>query len=346
MIWMTWRQLRVPAAVVFGALALAVLALAITGPQLAELARTAGPDFYDRLSADRVKMAVFNGGTILVYAVPALIGVFWGAPLVAREVESGTHRLIWSQSITRTRWMATKLGLIALAAVVASGLISLALTWWTAPIDDAIANSPSDPDLPSASRLLPHLFGARGVVPIGMTVLALAIGVTAGLLIRRTVAAMAVTLAAVVAVQIAAPLLLQPHLLPPERMTTSITPKNLAGLTVDGGPGQELTAVLGLEVGLDSPGAWITENVTLEPDGSVADTLPKWVEGCADIPGRDPAVVTACFARLAEEGYRQRVEYQPASRFWPLQWAETGILLGVAGLLAGFCFWRVRRDLT
>ncbi len=54
----------------------------------------------------------------------------------------------------------------------------------------------------------------------------------------------------------------------------------------------------------------------------------------------------ACFARLADEGYQQRIDYFPASRFWPMQWVETGILLGVAGALAGFCFWRIRRDLT
>ena len=37
---------------------------------------------------------------------------FWGAPLVTRELEAGTHRLVWNQSVTRTRWLATKLGLI------------------------------------------------------------------------------------------------------------------------------------------------------------------------------------------------------------------------------------------
>src|SRR3990170_1245699 len=128
MIWMTWRQLRASAAIVFGALALAAVVLAVTGPQLADLFRVAGEDFFGRLSSDRAKTGVFYAGTALVYAVSAVIGAFWGAPMVAREIEAGTHLLVWNQSITRTRWLATKLGLTALAAA-ASGLIGLALTW-------------------------------------------------------------------------------------------------------------------------------------------------------------------------------------------------------------------------
>ena len=54
-------------------------------------------------------------------ALPALIGLFWGAPLIARELEAGTHRLVWNQSVTRGRWLAVKLGLIGLAAAAATG---------------------------------------------------------------------------------------------------------------------------------------------------------------------------------------------------------------------------------
>ena len=45
-------------------------------------------------------------------------------------------------------------------------------------------------------------------------------------------------------------------------------------------------------------------------------------------------------------GLRQDMTYQPASHFWPLQFAETGIFVAVAVLLAGFCFWWTRRRLT
>jgi hypothetical protein len=80
----------------------------------------------------------------------------------------------------------------------------------------------------------------------------------------------------------------------------------------------------------------------------VLDKYPAWVTDCAPPPGvpQSPQSVAACFTRLADEGYRQRVEYLPASSFWPLQLVETGLLLVVAALVSGFCFWRIRRDLT
>jgi hypothetical protein len=345
MIWLTWRQMRVATLSVFGALGLAAVVLAVTGPQLADLVRDSGESFFDRLGADRLKTAVFTAGTAIVYAVPALVGVFWGAPLVARELETGTHRLVWNQSITRTRWLVTKLGLAALAAATA-GAIGLALTWWTGPIDDAIASGVDSNSFAAVPRLWPDLFGARGVVPIAMAVLALAIGVTAGLVIRRAVPAMAVTLAVVVAIQVATPMLLQQHLLTAERITTTITADNLRGLMISGDPADGPVEVVELHVRIDSPGAWVTDNVTLDPSGAVAETLPEWVEKCGGPPGQETEAGAACYARLADEGYQQRIDYFPASRFWPMQWMEAGILLGVAAVLAGFCFWRIRRDLT
>ena len=132
--------------------------------------------------------------------MPALIGVFWGAPLVARELETGTYRLAWNQSVTRTRWLAVKLGLIGLAAMAAAGLLSLMVTWWSSPIDQALA-ARGPQRAQRRNRFAPLLFGARGIVPIGYAAFAFALGVTVGVLIRRTLPAMATTLAVFVAVR-------------------------------------------------------------------------------------------------------------------------------------------------
>ena len=188
-----------------------------------------------------------------MYALPAVVGVFWGAPMVARELEAGTHRLVWTQSITRTRWLATKLGVTGVGAAVV-GLGGLALTWWCAPIDDAVAQGLSDPGMLSVPRLWPALFSARGVVPLGMTVLALVIGVTAGLLVRRAVAAMAVTLVVVVGVQILLPSVVQPHLMAPEQLTTTITEESLTEFTGRPDPGPDEMVVERMGVSVDSPG--------------------------------------------------------------------------------------------
>jgi hypothetical protein len=345
MIWLTWRQFRVSALVLVGALAMAVVVLGITGPQLADLWLSAGERFFDELADDRGKSAIFFAGTWVVYALPAVVGVFWGAPMIARELEAGTSRLVWTQSITRTRWLATKLGVTGAGAAVV-GLGGLALTWWCAPIDDAVAQGYSDPGMLSVPRLWPQLFSSRGVVPLGMTVLALVIGVTAGLLVRRSIAAMAVTLAAVVAVQLALPLFVQAQLMSPKELTTTITEERLTEFTGRPGIAPDQMVVERIGVSIDSPGAWITSNLTYDSAGKVVEVFPSWVAECAAPPGQQDAETAACFDRLAAEGYRQHVEYHPASRFWTLQVIETGLLLGLALALSGFCFWRIRRDLT
>src|SRR6202042_2486531 len=106
--------------------------------------------FFDQAKADTVLTALYDAGVVVMYAVPALIGVFWGAPLLTREIEAGTFRLAWTQSVTRTRWLAVKLGLIGAAAIATAGLLSLIISWWAAPIDRAaplIGSGPASPPL-------------------------------------------------------------------------------------------------------------------------------------------------------------------------------------------------------
>ena len=105
--------------------------------------------------------------------------MFWGAPLVAREFETGTFRLAWTQGVTRTRWLAVKLGLGGLVSMAVAGLLSLMVTWWSSPLDRVHAN-----------RLTPWSSGCATSSPIGYAAFAFALGVTAGLLFRRMLPAM------------------------------------------------------------------------------------------------------------------------------------------------------------
>jgi hypothetical protein len=349
MIWLTWRQFRAPALILFAALATGIVALAITGPRLSELLAESGQTFFAALDADGVKKTIFTAGTALVYAIPAIVGVFWGAPMIAREVEAGTSRLVWTQSITRSRWLAVKLALTGACAALA-GMTGLAMTWWSAPLDRAIAKGYADHGAFSEPRLWPSLFGARGTVPLGMALLALAIGVTVGMLLRRTVPAMAVTLVLVVALQVVMPMAIQSRLLAPKQIVTAITSDNLQDVQASGAPGPRSTDVTiqAIGIAIDLPGAWIVHNRTTDGAGNVVGPFPAWVTACVPPPGVSATRESreACFTRLKAEGYLQRVDYQPASRFWPLQLIETGILLALAVLLGGFCLWRLRRDLT
>ncbi|TCC40085.1 ABC transporter permease [Kribbella capetownensis] len=346
MIWLTWRQFRVQFLVVASVLAAAAVVLAVTGPGLLDDYHRLADDFIANLGFERLNPVLYNAGQVLLYAVPPVIGAFWGAPLIARELETGTHRLVWSQSVSRWRWLATKVGFTGLAAIGITALLSLAVTWWSDPIDDAInAGQQSNSYLP---RMFPPVFGARGLVPIGYAAFAFALGVAIGLVVRRTVVALAITLAAVILVQVLTPTLIRPHLMAPTETYLTVSLDNIRGfmLTGDGNP----PTVKQIEVASGSVGAWKLSDRTVDKAGNTVGTLPSWVIGCEPGPPNQTAAerpeAAACFQRMADEGYRQHIKYFDADRFWALQWREFGLFLLLALGLTGFSFWRIRRDLS
>jgi hypothetical protein len=330
MIWFTWRQFRTQGWIAVGGLVILAVVLAITGHNLADLYRTNVADCHtgcasavDNFISDArnsIADKVFNYSLAIMYGVPALIGIFWGAPLIARELETGTYRLAFNQSVSRTRWLATKLTTIAAAAMVTVGLLSWAVTAWAHHIDHANAN-----------RIEPLVYGARGIVPIGYAAFAFAVGVTAGMLIRRTVPAMAATLAVYVGAVASMPFV-RAHLLPARHIMLALNPDNIHQISVRPG------GVLSVSGGDAPHGAWVLANQTINSAGHLF-TGPSDPQHCG---GQGPDV---CIQWLGSLGLREDVTYQPASHFWSLQWAETGMFLTVALLLVGFCFWWTRRRL-
>jgi hypothetical protein len=343
MIWLTWRQFRAQAIVAISALATLAIALAVTGPQLASMYGTSGiatcsaksdcgavvSKFISELKADSVYEALFYVGIAVLYAAPVAIGVFWGAPLVTREYEAGTLRLVWNQSVIRTRWLAAKLGLIGLAAIATAGLFSLIVSWWASPIDRAIQAGNSGGTI-GFGRLDPLVFGASGIVPIGYAAFAFALGVTAGVLIRRTVPAMVATLSSFAAVELAWTFWIRAHLITPVRVIAPLgNPANLGLLIVQNGKSMTVRGNWSM------PGAWLISNQSIDQAGHVF-TGPA-TQACL---GNS---ISACNAWLASKHLRQLVTYQPASRFWAFQWSETAIFLALALALAGFCAWWIGR---
>jgi ABC-type transport system involved in multi-copper enzyme maturation permease subunit len=340
-IWLSWRQLRIQAAAAAVGVLAAAIVLAVTGPHLADLTGTV----FDQLTrADRF---LYFAGIVTVAVAPALLGAFWGAPLVARELEGGTQRLVWTQSVTRGRWLASRLGLAVLAAAVAMGVLTLAVTWWASPLDGVQSNTHGS--LPA--RLTPVAFSMRGIVPVAYGVFAVALGVAIGAVLRRSLAAMAITLAVYVFVQIAVPIWVRPHLVPPVRETVTVSTQTLDGIGLRGA-GPNPVAVLTAHTA--DPKDWVIVNRTLDASGRPVNTLPSWFPQCLPGPSEDgpsraavgKSALEGCLSRLSAEGYRQQLVYQPASRFWALQWAETGFFLALSALLAWFSLWWVRRRLT
>jgi ABC-2 family transporter protein len=343
MTWLTWRQFRGQTIAAAAALAILAIALAATGPHLASLYASSGiPDCHAHgdcgTAADNFVSQLRNGtfyevlfylGLGIMFLAPAVMGVFWGAPLITREIEAGTLRLAWSQSITRTRWLAVKLGLLGLAAMATAGLLSLMITWWASPIDRTLAMGGGHAT--AFDRLDPLMFGARGITPIGYAAFAFVLGVTAGVLIRRTLPAMAVTLAVFALVQLVMPLWVRPHLITPVQTTVAVNPQHINGLMMTN---NNTMTVIG---GATEPGAWVLSNQTITPAGQVFTGPPT--AACLSQTNS----FTACQNSLGALHLRQVLTYQPGGRYWALQWYETAIFGVLALALAGFCLWRIRQ---
>ncbi|HEY2278992.1 MAG TPA: ABC transporter permease subunit [Streptosporangiaceae bacterium] len=348
MIWLTWRQARIQAIVMAAILAVFGLALLVTGPHLVTLFRQSSfatchsncsgdaGNFLNQLATTAPYHLIYLLGALLIVLLPAVIGLFWGAPLIARELETGTFRLAWNQTVTRERWLTVKLGVLGLTSMAIAGLLSLILGWWASPIDRAA-------DLQGAggfqSRFFPLDFGTRGIAPIGYAAFAFALGVLVGLMIRRAVPAMGITLAAIIAVQIVFPLVVRPHLISPVRATSIVTAAAIDGLTEN----QNGTNVQVQAQSPDIPGAWVYSSDVLNKAGSTnVSPLPS---SCPGPNGGGNGSPQECFQALAAQHLKQVTVYQPANRYWTFQALEFGIYLTVAILLAWACFWWTRRRL-
>jgi ABC-2 family transporter protein len=341
MIRLSALQFRAQAATAAAALAVFAVILAATGPHLFGLYDSSGiaacqahgnclplaTSFVNKLGG--LYTVIYFTGIGFLLLVPAIIGTFWAAPLLTREFEAGTFQLAWTQSVTRTRWLAAKLGVGALAAMATAGLVSLLLTWWSGPIDTAAPFAKGNSI--TFLRLGYVLFPTRGITPLGYAAFAFALGVTAGVLTRRTVPAMAATLATFLFIQIAWPIWVRPHLIPPARKLVALTAANIPDAELAVGPGGSTILVPSLP---HMTGDWILSTQNITPAGH-----PFNVNTVSACQGNTPQ---ACDNALSSLHLRAVITYQPASRFWILQWYETGIFLAAAVLLAGFCFWSIR----
>ncbi|MEV0239913.1 ABC transporter permease subunit [Streptomyces sp. NPDC050674] len=341
MMWLSWRQFRIQA--LFGAGALAVLAVCMV---------YLGADIRDAYGAYQAKCegsancaearSQFRSAyqnTLLFLAtglalIPAVIGTFWGAPLVARELENGTHRLVWNQSTTRPRWLLNKILLIGLAAVIVTGAAAALLTWAARPFDEVVKE-----------QFDTFVFGARNIAPIGYAAVAFTFGTVVGLLLRKTLPAMAVTLVVFLAFQFFFPNVVRPSLMPPVKATLPMTVEAINGVQNLGSIGGG-SVIGGVRVP-HAPDAWIAETSPLRTADGKTLSASKFND-CLDSPPKTGAGGTfgdtaVC---LAKHNLHVDVQYHPGSRYWSFQWLETAVYLTLSGILTAFGLWRIRRRVS
>ena len=320
MTWLIWRQHRIQAAVGAAVLAAFAVLLVITGLQMAAVFHTS------LLQCEAKGTCRFPAGNVslgsapvdflveFTLAVPALLGMFLGAPLVAREAETGTSQFAWTQSVTRRRWLAVNTGWLLVAAVAWGGAVSALVTWWSGPRNAAYLNA-----------FNPGTFDVQGIAPVAYSVFAMALGIAAGAVIRRSVPALGITLGGYFAVRLAIMGWFRRYYMPP--VTTSY----------------------GLNDNYLPKGAfWLYSQGISTPGGPVAPVNGGPGIGFAGLPVSD--VPAACrigsaqlYSCLNAHGFRAFITYQPASRYWAFQSIESAIFLVLAAAAVAVAFAVVRR---
>ena len=333
MIRFAWLQFRMQVAMTAIALTIIAIGLALTGPNLVHVYDTTVVNCAAHHNCSMATTAFTNTDSpiqvfldLLVLVIPLLIGMFWGAPLVSREFEAGTFRLAWTQGVTRTRWLAVKLALGALASMAAAGLTSLMVIWWSSRLDQVNA-APFDT----------LRFGARDVVPLGYAVFAFVLGVTAGLVFRRVLPAMLTTLVGFVVIREIVSSWVRPHLLAPAHIALPITAST--PVSIDQTATGTISAFESIR-GVSLPNDWVY-SVNIADHAGHAPTTSFLNRACP-LGNYGPVHPAACTARLAAR-FHQLVTYQPGSRYWPMQWYELTLFVGLSLLLGAFCFWWIRR---
>src|SRR3984885_11650077 len=232
MTWLTWRQYRAQGAIAVALLAVAAAAIIADGLRIASqwhsvLVSCAGNSACLQQQGPLVN-GVVSDLPYICLIVPVALGLLCGAPLVAHELEARTSDFTWTQSVTRTRWLAVEAGWLLLAAVVWGGAVSALFTWWSGPINAE-----------SATAFTPGQFDTQGIVPIGYAVFAMSLGIAVGTVARRTLPAIAVVLGGFIGLRLVVANLLRPHYMAAVttyfKVTSTFTPSGQAWVLAAGG---------------------------------------------------------------------------------------------------------------
>jgi ABC-type transport system involved in multi-copper enzyme maturation permease subunit len=288
----------------------------------------------------------FNPLDLLILTIPLILGVFVGVPLIAREYNDKTNLLIWTRSVSRRRWLTTKLLWILVATVLFAGGITALVTWW-ARAGNAI----------SLNRFPTVMFDIQGITPIGYAVFAVSIGIALGAWLKRTMVAIALTMVLVIAAQIVVGNIVRPHYM---------TAHTVTAWTTQLGPGPN-------SMGTPSD-AWVTSTGIVNKQGQTLNwsvppqqciipqnQLPQPTTGMSGGGRHDevrvagpggkgsvvsvnggPAVQGSC---LEKAGYHYINSYQPGYRYWDFQRIELGLYLALSLLPISATYWLVlKRD--
>jgi len=319
MSWLIWRQHRIELLFVLATVCLCSAFLAfehisLVGTYsdlgLGKCTSAASPACSSNLQAFANQFGWLYVGIYWMLLLPAMFGIFIGAPLIAREVESGSYRFVWTQSVTRTRWFLSKVVALIVGAILMTAALSAVISWalWPLTRVEGILL------LPTLNVLTTPLFDLTGAVALAATALALSLGILAGALTRQTVLAMVLTVIVFTAVRIPVASFLRPHFASPVVTTAAVS--------------------LNSDVPVVPNGAWLMKLGFIDGEGQTFDLIGVASARCQPYAA-DPTALQQCFREI---GLRSFAEYQPADRYWLFQGYEAAIyaVLAATALLVAW----------
>ncbi len=300
MTWFLWRQHRAGGIVLAAVLAAFAVAAIVTGIRMADVydaARARCTTGGARCTGDLG--GLFNGDGAIIDAVhltillPVVMGAFLGATLVARETEHGTNVLVWTQGVTRRRWTSRSVTFALVTTFIVAGLTSILVTWWSGTTNSLDGN-----------RFQGAQFDTQNVVPVAHALFAVALGMAAGAVLRRSLPAIAATVGVYVGV----------------RMLVSVYGRPLYAAT------RVMTTPLGETDVVVASGSWTVSRSIVDAAGTSADRIQ--VPTSCVAATRDS--IDSCLGRL---GFREVVRFHPASDYWRFQWTESAFFVALAAVL-------------
>ncbi len=347
MIWFAWRQFRTQAVIAFTLLVALGIAFLVTGPNLLHTYDTQIVGCSARHDCNDVRNSFLSAYPFLQNLLTeseflaVLIGIFWGAPVVAREFDTGTYRLAWTQSASRAQWLTAKMLVGGIASVITAGLFTVMATWWSSPLD-RVRDQPFS------------LFDTRDIAPIGYALFAFALGVALGAVVRRVIPAMVITIAGFAAVRGLFNFVVRPHFVAAMHATYAYVTPSGNGFRIGGNdinPGDwRLSSVVKNAAGKIFPR--LNEGIDFQPNGNGSVTFvgagrcPNKIPAGFGTGGRSgpPKAVQEALDKCVNSFHLHvLVTYIPVSRYWSIQWYELSSYVVLSLILGAFSVWWIRR---
>ncbi len=341
MTWLVWRRYRLTMGVTLAVLVALALWMAWQVHTFDVARQSPGCVFggggcaisSNRFFSLNVEVSLAN---LVLLALPCALGAVFGAPLVASELEHRTNRLVWTQGMSRTRWLLTKWVLLLVALGALMTVLTVVSQWWSGHVTESNLLL----HVIAPGRIGPGYFPITGVVATAYAVFAFSLGTAVGAVVRRTGWAVFATVVLYAAIAVFMALVVRPNLEPQlfvpfdlqsSHTVSGVSTNHFEGLSVPAdswdlgsgyryAPGWQRNE--GQSAGAVAQTCW---NHSVFGSGSGVNGAPTF-NGC-----------------LVQNHVQEGELYQSADHYWPLQWRESAILIAASALCLGGTVIAVRR---